>query len=92
MCTSTGQMKWLQFWQNRCEHFVPAFRGFFLPYMNIAESGQSSMWAQQPHGKMLLLVGVYKDISKQMHVDAMYKAADRQEAVDIGKSLNLLDL
>ena len=93
MCTSIGWMKWLQFWHNRCEHFVPAFRGFFLPYMNIAESGQSSMRAQQPHGKMLLLVdGVYKDISKQMRMDAMYKAADRQEAVDIGKSLNLLDL
>ena len=56
MCTSIGQMKWLQFWHNRCEHFVLAFRGFFLPYMNIAESGQSGMWAQQPHGKMLLLV------------------------------------
>ena len=93
MCTSTGQMKWLQFWHNRCEHFVLAFRGFFLPYMNIAESGQSSMRAQQPHGKMLSLIdGVYKYISKQMHMDAMYKAADRQEAVDIGKSLNLLDL
>ena len=93
MCTSTGQVKWLQFWHNICEHFVLAFRGFFLPYMNIAESGQSGMWAQQPHGKMLLLVdGVYKDISKQMYMDAMYKAADRQEAVDIGKSLNLLDL
>ena len=48
--------------------------------------------AQQPHGKMLSLVdGVYKDISKQMCMDAMYKAADRQEAVAIGKSLNLLD-
>ena len=93
MCTSTGQMRWLQFWHNRCEHFVPAFRGFFLPYMNIAESGQSGMQAQQLHGKMLLLVdGVYKDISKQMCMDAMYKAADRQEAVDTGKSLNLLDL
>ena len=93
MCTSTGRMKWLQFWHNRCEHFVPAFRGFFLPYMNIAESGQSGMRAQQPYGKMLSLVdGVYKDISKQMCMDAMYRAADRQEAVDIVKSLNLLDL
>ena len=61
--------------------------------MNIAESGQSGMWAQQPHRKMLLLVdAVYKDISKQMHMDAMYKAADRQEVVDTGKFLNLLDL
>ena len=65
MCTSTGRMKWLQFWHNRYEHFVPAFRGFFLSHMNIAESGQSGMWAQQPHGKMLSLVDdVYKDISK----------------------------
>ena len=42
---------------------------------------------------MLSLVdAVYKDISKQMGIDAMYKAADRQEAVDTGKCLNLLDL
>ena len=27
-----------------------------------------------------------------MRMDAMYKAADRQEAVDTGKCLNLLDL
>ena len=58
--------------------------------MNIAESG---MWAQKPHRKLLSLVAaVYKDISKQMCMDAMYKAADRQEAVDTGKCLNLLDL
>ena len=42
---------------------------------------------------MLLLVdAVYKDISKQMHMDAMYQAADRQEMVDTDKCLNLLDL
>ena len=91
MCASSGYMKWLQFWHNRYVHFVP-FRGFFLPYMNIAESGQSGMRAQQPHRKMLLVDAVYKDISKQMSMDAMYKAADRQEAVDTGKCLNLLDL
>ena len=93
MCTSSGHMKWLQFWHNQHKHFVPAFRGFFLPFMNIAESGQSCMWAQQLHGKMLSLVdALYKDIPKQMHMDAMYKAADRQEVVDTGKYLNLLDL
>ena len=41
MCTSSGQMKWPYFWHNWCKHFVPNFRGFFLPYMNIVESGQS---------------------------------------------------
>ena len=68
-------------------------RGFFLPHMNIVESGQSSMQAQQWHRKMLLLLdAVYKDISKQMHMEAMHKVAERQEVVDTGKCLNLLDL
>ena len=61
--------------------------------MNIAESGQSGMRAQQPHGKMLSLVdATYKDILKQMHQDAMFKAAATNQPVDMGKSLNLLDL
>ena len=61
--------------------------------MNIAESGQSGMCAQQPHGKMLSLVdATYKDISKQMHQDAMFKVAATNQPVDMGKSLNLLDL
>ena len=92
MCTSSGHMKWLQFWQNHREHFVPAFRGFFLPHINTVKFGQSGMQAQQLHKKMLSLVdAVYKGISKQICMDAMYKAADRQEAVDTGKCLNLLD-
>ena len=28
MYTSSRQMKWLHFWHNQREHFVPAFRGF----------------------------------------------------------------
>ena len=47
----------------------------------------------QPHGKMLSLVdATYKDISKQMHQDATFKAAARNQLLDMGKSLNLLDL
>ena len=52
VCTTNSCMKLLKFWHERCEHFVPAYRGFFLPSMNIAESGQSGMRAQQPHGKI----------------------------------------
>ena len=51
------------------------------------------MHAQQPHGKMLSLVDApYKDISKQMCQDAMFKAAATNQPVDMGKALNLLDL
>ena len=93
VCTTNSRMKWLKLWYERCEHFVPAYHGFFLLSMNIAESGQSGMHAQQPHGKMLSLVdATYKDISKQMHQDAMFKAAVTNQPVDMGKSLNLLDL
>ena len=55
ICTTNSRMKWLKFWHERHEHFVPAYHGFFLPSMNIAESGQSGMRAQQPHGKCFLL-------------------------------------
>ena len=93
VCTTNSRMKWLKFWHERREHFVPAYRGFFLLSMNIAESGQSGMRAQQPHGKMLSLVdATYKDISKQMRQDAMFKVAATNQPVDMGKSLNLLDL
>ena len=61
--------------------------------MNIAECGQSGMCAQQPHGKMLSFVdATYKDISKQMCQDAIFKAAATNQPVDMGKSLGLLDL
>ena len=72
--------------------FLPTM-DFFLPSMKVAESGQSGMHAQQPHGKMLSLVDVTcKDISKQMCQDARFKAAARNQPVDMVKSLNLLDL
>ena len=94
VCTTNSRMKWLKFWHERCEYFVTAYRGFFLPSMNIDESGQSGMLAQQPHGKMLSLVDATykKDISKQIHQDAMFKAAATNQPVDMGKSPNLLDL
>ena len=93
MCTTNLRMKWLKFWHKRCEHFFPAYCGFFLPSMNIAESGQSGMHAQQPHGKMLSLVDItYKDISKQICQDTMFKVATTNQPVDMGKSLTLLDL
>ena len=93
VCTTNSHMKWLKFWHERCEHFVPAYHGFFLPSMNIAVSGTHPSLAQQPHEKMLSLVdAAYKDISKLMCQDAMFKAAATNQPVDMGKSLNLFDL
>ena len=34
---------WIDFWHKRCFHFVSAFRGFFLPGINLAKAGQAGM-------------------------------------------------
>ena len=56
MCTTNLCMKWLKFWYERCEHFVPAHHGSFLPSMNIAESGQSGMLANSNMERCFLLL------------------------------------
>ena len=89
MCTTNSCMKWLKFWHERREHFIPAYHGFSCQACTLL----SEMHAQQPHRKMLSLVdATHKDISKQIHQDAMFKVAATNQPVDIGKSLNLLDL
>ena len=39
-----------------------------------------------------LFDATYKDLSKQMYQDTMFKAAATNQPVDMGKSLSLLDL
>ena len=92
VCTTNSHMKWLKFWHERHEHFVPAYHGFFLPSRNIAESGQSGMCAQQPHGKCFLLWMQHTRIYQSKCIDVMFKAAATNQPVDMGKSLNLLHL
>ena len=83
--------RWLKFWHDQRAHFVPAFRGFMLPGLNIAKAGQAAMGNQATH--ILSLVDcAYKYIAFQMWQDTKYKAELNNEDVMRGRSLNYAEL
>ena len=53
---------------------MSAFRGFFLPGVNLAEAGQAGMKWQQNHPLLSLVDAAYKDISAWLWQDELYKA------------------
>ena len=53
---------------------MSAFRGFFLPGVNLAEAGQAGMKWQQNHQLLSLVDATYKDISAWLWQDELYKA------------------
>ena len=53
---------------------MSAFRGFFMPGVNLAEAGQAGMRCQQNHKLLPLVDATYKDISAQMWQDELYRA------------------
>ena len=53
---------------------MSAFRGFFMPGVNLAEAGQGGMRCQQSHKLLALVDEAYKDISAQMQQDELHRA------------------
>ena len=53
---------------------MSAFRGFFLPGVNLAEAGQAGMKWQQNHQLLSLVDAAYKDILAWLWQDELYKA------------------
>ena len=53
---------------------MSAFRGFFLPGVDLAEAGQAGMKRQQNHQLLSLVDAAYKDISAWLRQDKLYKA------------------
>ena len=58
ICICSYIKSWIDFWHKRHFHFVSAFRGFFLPGVNL----------------LALVDAAHKDISAQMHQDELYRA------------------
>ena len=46
---------WWKWWSPRCPHIVPALRGFNIPKMNMAETGQSKLKNPKRYGCLQLL-------------------------------------
>ena len=74
ICICANCKSWCNFWHRRRFHFVSAFRGFFLPGVNLAEAGQAGMKWQQNHQLLSLVDAAYKDISAWLWQDELYKA------------------
>ena len=74
ICIHANCKSWCDFWHRRRFHFVSAFRGFFLPGVNLAEAGQAGMKRQQNHQLLSLVDAAYKDISAWLQQDELYKA------------------
>ena len=65
-------VRWLRFWHAHHAHFIPAFCGFMLPGLNLAEPGQGTMDRQTSH--ILSLVDcAYKDLAFQLRQDTKYR-------------------
>ena len=75
-------------WDDRKLHIIPAFRGFNLSGLNLAESGQSGM-KQKTRKKMQLIDAAYKDCSQMLCQDETYRAYIGNILKEIGKGLNI---
>ena len=73
ICMKNKIMHFYNWWDERKYHIVPAFRGFNLSGLNLAESGQSGL-KPKTHKKMNLIDAAYKDCASMMRQDEMYKA------------------
>ena len=88
LCEKSGILSWFLWWEECRFHIVPAFCGFNLSGLNLAESGQSGM-KPKTRKKLRFIDAAYKDCSKMMCQDEMYKAYIGNISKEIGKGLNI---
>lgn len=88
ICERNNIMKWFKWWKARRFHIVPAFRGFNLSGLNMAETGHSMMAAGQK--KLWLSVAAWKDTCSMIIQDSTYMAFCNNTGRVSGKGLNLI--
>ena len=88
ICAESGLLEWFMWWDDRKFHIIPAFRGFNLSGLNLAESGQSGM-KQKTRKKMQLIDAAYKDCLQMLCQDETYRAYIGNISKEIGKGLNI---
>ena len=88
ICIHNNVKSWIDFWHKRHFHFMSAFRGFFMPGVNLAEAGQAGMRCQQSHKLLALVDAVYKDISAQMWQDELYRGTIENCTIERGWACN----
>ena len=88
ICEKSGILDWFLWWDERKFHIVPAFQGFNLSGLNLAESGQSGM-KPKTRKKMHLIDAACKDCAQMMRQDESYRAYIGNISKEIWKGLNI---
>ncbi len=70
LCQWNNIIQWFDWWDARKYHIVPAFRGYNVPRLNLAEVGHSTMARQGKRVK--LMVAMMKDIMTMIKQDSDY--------------------
>ena len=86
ICVQNNIGNWWDWWHTRRFHIVPAYRGFNLPGINLAEIGHSTMRVPV---LMSLAVAAWHDMCTMMLQDTEYDAFINNKAKVSGKGLNL---
>ena len=88
ICADNDILDWFLWWDERRFHIIPAFRGFNLSGLNLAEPGQSGMRITTRR-KLKLIDAAYKNTAQMMRQDESYRAYIGNISKEIGRGLNI---
>ena len=88
ICTWNSITNWCQWWEVQHFHIVPAFQGFTLSGLNLAEAGNSSI-RNKTRLPMSLVVAAWKDLLHMLLQDRDYEAFLTNTGKVSGLGLNL---
>ena len=88
ICSCNGIVNWWQWWEVQCFHIVPAFWGFNLSGLNLAEVGNSSI-RNKNQLAMSLAMAAWKDMLHMLLQDRDYEAFVTNTGKVSGSGLNL---
>ena len=83
ICEECNCPGWLDWWEARRIHFIPAYKGFSIPILNMAEIGQSTLRDDSP---LMLIDVAYLDVSSIFIQNPRYNAVKKnQPQLDRGR-------
>ena len=82
ICEECNALQWLDWWDARRIHLIPAYRGFSIPGLNLAEAGQSTLRVDKPN---MLIDAVYMDSSSMFIQNIRFRALQQNRLDDMGR-------
>ena len=87
ICSQNGLENWWTWWDEQCFHIVPAFHGFGIIGLNLAETGHSSLHVNK---KLWLSAAAWRDVCFYIIQDSEYQGFINNTTKSSGKGPNLL--